>query len=116
MQRSVHNISMYYVCNKVAGVFRKAILWSCFDRIASKHVPQDILLRVRSQYKHICTLDPKTNPVKKVGLIVCGHEGEIIIDDLVVDGEWPAIDDTYLDKGFTSFKIPSPTVPPSQIF
>ena len=74
-------------------MFGKAILWACFDPVASKHVPQDILLRVQSKYECICTLDPEVNPVKKVGLIVRGHEGQLFIDDLVVDGEGPAVND-----------------------
>ena len=93
LKNVVPNISKYHFCKKSAAVFGKAILWACFDPVASKHVPQDILLRVQSQYERIRTLEPETNPVKKVGLIVCGHEGQLFIDDLVVDGEGPAVND-----------------------
>ena len=52
------------------------------------HVSQDILLRVQIQYERIYTLDPKTNPVQKVGLMICGNECQLFIDAfLVVDGE-----------------------------
>ena len=56
-----------------------------FDLVASKHVPQDILLRVQSQYNCVCTLYPETKPVKKVGQIICGHGGQFFIDYLVVE-------------------------------
>ena len=93
LKNVVPNISKYHFCKKAVGLFRKAVLWACFDPVASTHVPQYILLRVQSQYKRICTLDPEINPVKKIGLIVCGHEDQLFIDDLVVDDEGPAVDD-----------------------
>ena len=86
LKNVVPNISKYHFCKKAAGVFGKAILWACFDHVASKHVPEDMLIRVQSQYKCIRTLDPESNPVKKVGLIVYGHEGQLFIEDLVADG------------------------------
>ena len=54
---------------------------------------QDILSRVQSQYKHIQTLNPDPKQVKKVGLIVCGHEDQLLIDNFVIDVEsGPAVD------------------------
>ena len=98
--------TLYHFCKKSAVVFRKAILWACFDPVASKHVSQDILLRVQSQYEQIRTLDLEVNPVKKVGLIVCGHEGQLFIDDLVVDGEGgPAADDDTQDATVTDLNM-----------
>ena len=51
-------------------------------------------------------LDPATNPVRKVALVVCGHEGQLFIDDLVVDGELVggagAVDDENRASGATS--------------
>ena len=32
-------------------------------------------------------MDPETNPVRKVSLVVCGHEGQLFVDDSVIDGE-----------------------------
>ena len=50
-------------------------------------------------------LDPATNPVQKVGLVVCGYEGQLFIDDLVVNGELVgggAVDDESRASGATS--------------
>ena len=43
--------------------------------------------------------------MKKIGLIVCGHEGQLFIDHLVVDGEGPAADDDTLDTTVTDLNI-----------
>ena len=81
------NIAEKHTCLKTASILSRAIMWACFDPLASFHVPVDILERVKSQYTRICTIDPTLNPIRKVGLVVCGHEGQLFIDDLVVDGE-----------------------------
>ena len=81
------NIAEKHTCLKTASILGRAIMWACFDPLASLHVPVDILERVKSQYTRICTLDPTLNPIRKVGLVVCGHEGQLFIDDLVVDEE-----------------------------
>ena len=83
----VPKISQHHYCNKAAAVFGRAVLWACFDPLASKLVPQEILNRVQGEYERVRMLDPATNPVRKVGLVVCGHEGQLFIDDLVIDGE-----------------------------
>ena len=62
-------------------------MWACFDPLASLHEPSRIFERVKSQYTHICTLDQTLNPIRKVGLVVCGHGGQLFIYDLVVDNE-----------------------------
>ena len=76
-----------HICRRTTSVLGRAIMWACFDHLTSSHVPQDIADRVKSQYSRICTLDPTLNPIRKVGLVVCGHEGQLFIDDLVVDEE-----------------------------
>ena len=81
------NIAEKHTCLKTASILGRAIMWACFDPLASLHVPVDILERVKSQYTRICTLDPILNPIRKVGLVVCGHEGQLFIDDLVIDEE-----------------------------
>ena len=81
------NIAKNHFCKRTALLLDKAIMWACFHPLTSSHVPQDIAERVKSQYSGICTLDPTLNPIWKVGLVVCGHEGQLFIDDLVVDGE-----------------------------
>ena len=62
-------------------------MWTCFDPLASLHVLSSIIERVKSQYACICTLDPTLNPIRKVGLVVRGHEGQLFINDLVDDDE-----------------------------
>ena len=75
----------HHYCSKAAAVFGRAVLWACFDPLASKLVPQDILSRVQREYERVCILDHATNPVQKVGLVVCGYEGQLFIDDLIVN-------------------------------
>ena len=72
--------------------------------MASQLVPQEILSRVQGEYERVRILDPATNPVRKVGLVVCGHEGQLFIDDLVVDGEVVegAVDDETRASGATN--------------
>ena len=87
-------------------MFGRVVLWACFDPLASKLVPQEILSRVQGEYERVRMLDPATNPVRKVALVVCGHEGQLFIDDLVVDGELVggrgAVDDENRASGATS--------------
>ena len=69
-------------CKKVAVVFGKAILWACFDPSQKDHVPKLIRERVISQYESIRLLDPNTNPIQKVSLVIAGHEGQLFIVEL----------------------------------
>ena len=87
LKNVVPNIAEQHSCLKAASVLGRAIMWACFDPLASLHVPSSILERVKSQYARICTLDPTLNPIRKVGFVVCGHEGQLYIDNLVVEDE-----------------------------
>ena len=104
LENVVPKISRHHYCNKAAAVFGRAVLWACFDPLSSKLVPQEILSRVQGEYERSRILDPATNPVRKVGLVVCGHEGQLFIDDLVVDGELVggAVDDETRASGATN--------------
>ena len=79
-------------------VLGRAIIWACFGPLTSSHVPQDIADRVKSQYAHVCTFEPILVPIRKVCLVVCGREGQIFIDNLIVDVE----DDTVCSNDETS--------------
>ena len=72
---------------KAAAVLGRAVLWACIDPITCQLVPKDILSRVQGEYELAHILDPGTNPVRKVGLVVCGHEGQLFIDDSAADDE-----------------------------
>ena len=61
---------------------RKALLWAYFDAEAQYLVPLQIIKRVHSDYEAIQKLDITLNPVCKVPLVVCGHEGRLIIEEL----------------------------------
>ena len=50
-------------------------------------VPQDMTNIVKSQYALICALELTFNPIRKVDFVVCGHEGQLFIDNLIVAGE-----------------------------
>ena len=73
---------------KPAAILGRVVLWDCFDPLASQLAPQEILTsRVQGKYERVHILYPANNPVRKVGLVVCGLEDHLFIDDLVVDGE-----------------------------
>ena len=69
-------------CKRTSSVFGRAVPWACFDPLTKDHVPQDIFERVTTEYERIRTLKPAINPVKKVGLVVAGREGQLFIDRL----------------------------------
>ena len=104
LENVVPKIRQYHYCKKAAAVLGRAVLWACFDPLASQLVPQEILSRVQGEYERVCILDPATNPVRKFGLIVCGHEGQLFIDGLVVDGEVVegSVDDETSASGATN--------------
>ena len=104
LENVVPKISQYHYCKKAAAVLGRAVLWACFDPLASQLVPQEILSRVQGEYERVRILDPATNPVRKVGLVVCGHEGQLFINDLVMDGEVVkgAVDDETGASGATN--------------
>ena len=76
---------------------RKALLWAYFDAEAQYLVPLQIIKRVHSDYEAIQKLDITLNPVCKVPLVVCGHKGQLIIEELFDEeaptAETPAYDD-----------------------
>ena len=75
----------------------KALLWACFDAEGQDIVPLQIIKRVQTAYEAIRKLDSTLNPVRKVPLVVCGHEGQLIIEELFDEeastAETPAHDD-----------------------
>ena len=92
-ENAVPNIMKNHGCKRTAAVFGRAVLWACFDPLTKDHVPQDISDRVTVQYERIRTLEPSINPVKKVGLVVAGHEGQLFIDRLPDPEAEPASND-----------------------
>ena len=67
---------------KAVVTLSKALLWDCFDSEAQVLVPLEILKRVHSAYEGVRKLDPTVNPVRKVPLLIAGHEGQLIIEEL----------------------------------
>ena len=63
----------------------KDLLWACFDTDAQDLVPLQILKRVNIVHEAIWMLDTTQNPVFKVPLAGCGHEGQLIIEELFDD-------------------------------
>ena len=91
-QNVTPNIFKLHHCKKTAVVFGKAILWACYDLTQKDHVPVALRERVAAQYESIRLLEPNTNPVKKITLVVAGHEGQLFIDELN-DPDEPASSD-----------------------
>ena len=67
---------------KAVVTLSKALLWACFDSEAKELVPLKILGRVHSAYEDARKLSPTVNPVRKVPLLISGHEGQLIIEEL----------------------------------
>ena len=73
---------------KAVVTLGKAVLWVCFDAEASDIVPLQILQRVCLAYERVQNqLSSTKNPVRKVHLLICGHEGQLIIEELAEDAE-----------------------------
>ena len=86
VENVVPNIYKTHEDKKVAAVLGKALLWACFDGAFQDMVPNDLRGRVHTQYERIRTLSSGVNPVKKVPVVVCGHEGQLFIDKLLDTG------------------------------
>ena len=67
---------------KAVVTLSKALLRACFDSEAQDLVPLEILKRVHTVYEGIRKLSPTVNPVRKVPILVSGHEGQLIIEEL----------------------------------
>lgn len=69
----------------VAAVLGKAFMWACYEPSLSGFVPSVLSERLKQAYCNIpagpCLRDREC-PVKRVELIVTGHEGEVHIDEL----------------------------------
>lgn len=76
-------------CKKAVVTLSKALLWACFDAEAQELVPLQIIKRVHTAYEAIRKLDTTQNPVRKVPLVVCGHEGQLIIEELFDEDATP---------------------------
>ena len=84
----VPEIFKCHFCTKTAVVLGRAVLWACIDPMYKSFVPDDLLRRVTSAYERARLLDAGENPVRKVGLVVVGSEGQLFIDMLPdLDGD-----------------------------
>ena len=60
----------------------KALLLACFDYGVKELVPLKILKRIQTVYKGARKLGPTVNPELNVQLLISGHEGQLIIEEL----------------------------------
>jgi hypothetical protein len=74
------------VGDQVALVLGKALLWYIFDADGDGDVPTVVKQRVQNAYVHIQVLPDGTNPVKKVLIVITGHEGEVYMDEIPDEG------------------------------
>jgi len=77
---------------KAVETLGKALLWACFDAEAQSMVPLLIIKRVVTVYHRVQNqLEQTENPVQKVPLVISGHDGQIVIEELYKeDAENPA--------------------------
>ena len=87
----------FYLDKKAVVTLSKALLWACFDAEGQNIVPLQIFKRIQTAYEAIWKLDSTLNLVCKTPLVVCGHEDQLIIEELFDDEapmtETPAHDD-----------------------
>ena len=67
---------------KAVVTLSKALLYACLDSEAKELVPLKILGRVQSAYEDVRKLDPTVIPMHKISLLISGHEGQLIIEEL----------------------------------
>ena len=68
---------------RAAHILGKALLWACLDPEGQDIVPLQILKRVTLEYERVRVLDSTVNPVRKAPLVICGHEGQLIVEELI---------------------------------
>ena len=76
-----HIIGCAKVHDGVALVLALPILWAAQEADMEGWMPPRLRTRIRAAYEIIRTLPEGTNPVKKLGLVVSGHESEVNIDE-----------------------------------
>ena len=72
------------ISREVCLLFGRAMLWRIFDTCGDSLVPNEQKARIKAAYGDIQhnTLEPGTNPIKKVPLVIGGLDTEVIIETL----------------------------------
>jgi Pre-mRNA cleavage and polyadenylation specificity factor len=70
------------VGDTVAKVLGKALLWYIMDPSSDGDIPDFLSLRVKNAYQYIQLLPENVNPIKKIPVVITGHEGEVYIDEI----------------------------------
>ena len=68
--------------DRLANLLRIALLYYVFSLEGLEDVPIIIQDRVQNAYLHSHTLPVDINLVRKIPLIITGHEGEVYIDEI----------------------------------
>lgn len=83
---------------KAVVILGNAILWACFDAEAQDIVPLQVMKRVMVEYERVRKVDNTVNPVRNTPLVICGHEGQLIVEELILDPE----EETSTDAGVSA--------------
>jgi hypothetical protein len=70
------------VGDNVAKVLGKALLWYIMDPCSDGDIPDFLSLRIKNAYQYIQLLPENVNPIKRVPVVITGHEGEVYIDEI----------------------------------
>ncbi len=86
------NMARCGIPRDVCLVLGRAMLWRIFDRSGEDLVPSAQRMRIMARYEDLGAdnhLEPGTNPVKKVPVVVNGYDAEVLMDEIVVgdDGD-----------------------------
>ena len=81
------NMAQCDIPRDVCLVLGRAMLWRIFDRSGEGLVPSAHRVRIMARYEDLGAdnhLEPGTNPVKKVPVVVNGYDAEVLMDEIVV--------------------------------
>lgn len=68
--------------DRVANLLGTTLLYYVFSSEGLEDVLTTIQDRVQNSYLHIRTLPVDINPIRRIPLIIIGHEGEVYMDEI----------------------------------
>ena len=71
------------VGDAAATILGRALLWYVFSDHGQADVPPALFARINNAYQQLGNnLENNMNPVKKIPIVVSGHEGEVYMDEI----------------------------------
>ena len=87
LQNVCPNVGSIYP-RRVAVVLGRALLWAIYDQAFSEILDQELCVRVKTVANQLNSrLEPSANPIRKLPLVVTGHDGVLTIAELSDEGD-----------------------------